>query len=359
MKRLLWILLLGAAFAQQTTFIAPIAKLQFFGANGLTPDSGGKLCTYQAGTTTPLVTYTDFAGGTPNADPVILDSAGRATVWLAAQPYKLVLQDATGTANTCDGAVIWTMDNVTGIGGLTGANYNVTGQWTFAGSGSGFNVVNLAGNAAANIDATLGGITSTALLESVVSNGNSGEFQFQLTDPAPFGWRFCRTSGGNACPMKIAGGAIDGLFDVGGTNVGRTTITNTGNAGIVMHGTSPVDSSAQMVAVTSNSNVGEVQFQIGNVNPFGWKFVGNAASNAPVFFGGQAPTSSLTVNNNGSTALFSAILASAPGTPSNGQMFYCTDCTNTQTDSHTAGATCAGSGHGALAIRENAGWNCF
>ena len=52
------------------------AGWQFFDDNGNVL-SGGKLYTYAAGTTTPLTTYTSRDGLTPNANPIILDAAGR------------------------------------------------------------------------------------------------------------------------------------------------------------------------------------------------------------------------------------------------------------------------------------------
>lgn len=86
------------------------AGWQFFDNSG-DPLSGGKLYTYAAGTTTPLTTYTNATGSTPNTNPVILDSAGRVAeeIWLdSALNYKFVLQSSTGTQ-------IWTKDNITGI----------------------------------------------------------------------------------------------------------------------------------------------------------------------------------------------------------------------------------------------------
>jgi hypothetical protein len=69
--------------------------------NSGNPLSGGKLYTYAAGTLTPLATYTDRGGLTPNANPVVLDSAGRADVWLSLNTaYKLILKDSAG--NTID-----------------------------------------------------------------------------------------------------------------------------------------------------------------------------------------------------------------------------------------------------------------
>lgn len=85
-------------------YLAPVPKLQFFDANG-NPLSGGLLYTYAAGTTTPLATYTDSSGGTPNANPIVLNSRGEANVWLGSSSYKFKL-------TTSSNAEIWTVDNV-------------------------------------------------------------------------------------------------------------------------------------------------------------------------------------------------------------------------------------------------------
>lgn len=84
-----------------------------FDANG-NPLAGGKLYTYAAGTTTPLATYTDATGGTPNTNPVELDANGEANVWLGSAAYKFVLQDATG-------AVLWTADGIKSLDELAQA----------------------------------------------------------------------------------------------------------------------------------------------------------------------------------------------------------------------------------------------
>jgi hypothetical protein len=79
-------------------------------ANGA-PLVGGKLYTYAAGTTTPLATYTDYGGATANANPVILDSRGEASVWLGTALYKMALYDSTNV-------LIWTVDNIGGFATL-------------------------------------------------------------------------------------------------------------------------------------------------------------------------------------------------------------------------------------------------
>jgi hypothetical protein len=70
------------------------AGAQFFDNNG-NPLAGGLIYTYSAGTTTPAATFTSSSGGTANANPIVLDSAGRtpAQIWLTAGlSYKFELQ---------------------------------------------------------------------------------------------------------------------------------------------------------------------------------------------------------------------------------------------------------------------------
>jgi hypothetical protein len=86
--------------------ISTTPKLQFFDANGA-PLAGGLLYTYEAGTTTPLATYTDSTGVSANINPIVLDSRGEANVWLSSASYKLALYSATNV-------LIWTVDNLNG-----------------------------------------------------------------------------------------------------------------------------------------------------------------------------------------------------------------------------------------------------
>jgi hypothetical protein len=87
-----------------TAFISPPPRLQFF-TNAGVPMASGLLYTYAAGTTTPLVTYTDSSGLVANTNPVILDSRGEASIWLGGVGYKFKL----ATPANVD---IWTQDNI-------------------------------------------------------------------------------------------------------------------------------------------------------------------------------------------------------------------------------------------------------
>ena len=88
------------------------AGWQFFDNNG-NPLSGGKLYTYEAGTTTPEPTYTTSSGSTAHTNPVVLDAAGQVSgsseIWLTnGQLYKFILTTSTDVQ-------LWSVDNVVGI----------------------------------------------------------------------------------------------------------------------------------------------------------------------------------------------------------------------------------------------------
>jgi hypothetical protein len=95
--------------------LSPIGNgFQFFNNDGL-PLNAGKLYTYQAGSTTPLSTFTDSSGLIANTNPIILGTDGRppSTIWLTdGFFYKFVLA-------TSSNVTIQTYDNLYGIIGAT------------------------------------------------------------------------------------------------------------------------------------------------------------------------------------------------------------------------------------------------
>lgn len=105
-----------------TVSLSPVggAASQFFNSGGV-PLYGGKIYTYEAGTTTPKATYTEANGLTAHPNPIILDSAGRVPsgeIWLtSAQAYLFILK-------TSSEELIGTYDNLYGI--AAGAENAVT-----------------------------------------------------------------------------------------------------------------------------------------------------------------------------------------------------------------------------------------
>jgi hypothetical protein len=117
---------------------------QFFDNNGV-PLTGGKIFSYQAGTTTPLATYTSSSGAVAHTNPIILDSAGRVPsggeIWVALQLYKFVLK-------TSADVTIATYDNVGSSFNATAIIANFTGDgatvaFTLASAPAGENATNV------------------------------------------------------------------------------------------------------------------------------------------------------------------------------------------------------------------------
>lgn len=86
-----------------TASLLPVLRQRFVDKTTGEPLAYGRLYSYEVGTTTPKVTYSDF-NGTENNNPVDLDQYGEADVWIFGN-YKFVLKNAAGVEQ-------YTIDNV-------------------------------------------------------------------------------------------------------------------------------------------------------------------------------------------------------------------------------------------------------
>jgi hypothetical protein len=85
-------------------------RFRAWNAAGTAPLAGGKLYTYAAGTLTSKTVYQDAALTTPHANPVVLDSNGESTIYLApGGRYKFILKTSTDVTQ-------WTVDYVDNSG---------------------------------------------------------------------------------------------------------------------------------------------------------------------------------------------------------------------------------------------------
>jgi hypothetical protein len=101
------------------------AGAQFFDNNG-NPLAGGQIYTYAAGTTTPAATFTSSSGGTANANPIVLDSAGRtpAQIWLTeGVSYKFVLETALGVTIKTDDNIFASYELAKEVGVAVGKGF--------------------------------------------------------------------------------------------------------------------------------------------------------------------------------------------------------------------------------------------
>lgn len=116
---------------------------QFFDNNGV-PLSGGKIYTYEAGTTTPLATYTSSTGVTAHTNPIILDSAGRVPggeIWNALRLYKFVLKTSAEVTIATYDNVGSSFNAIAIIANFTGNG--VTVAFTLASAPAGENATNV------------------------------------------------------------------------------------------------------------------------------------------------------------------------------------------------------------------------
>ena len=113
---------------------------QFFDNSG-SPLSGGLLYTYEAGTTTPVATYTSISGLIAHSNPIVLDAAGRVPsgeVWL------LNTYDYKFSVKTSVDVLIASYDNVSST--VNAANLSNTTNPAFGDALIGFRQSNNSGN---------------------------------------------------------------------------------------------------------------------------------------------------------------------------------------------------------------------
>jgi hypothetical protein len=124
----------------QSAALTPTPKFTALDNNGH-PIAGGCLFTYQAGSSTPQNTFTDSTGGVANSNPVQMDSAGRANVWLTAAAYKFVLYNAPSSGSCSPvnyGSLVWSVDQISANNLLSGSITVPNGSTFAMASGSTF-----------------------------------------------------------------------------------------------------------------------------------------------------------------------------------------------------------------------------
>ena len=105
--------------------VMPYVKMQWLTDAGAIA-SGYQLFTYAAGTANKQNTWSDADMTALNTNPVVLDSAGRANVFLDTLAYKFVLALPTAADPPAAGDVIWTVDDVSAVPD-TFANLDIEG----------------------------------------------------------------------------------------------------------------------------------------------------------------------------------------------------------------------------------------
>lgn len=137
------------------------------------PLSGGKLYAFEAGTSTPKITYTEPTGNVASTHPIILNAAGRCSVWLAEGAYKWMLTDK-------DDNVIWTKDN-TNLEDLEGTS-------SYAGSISALESIPVGQSNFASVVMENSNVLSYEWQEYSVASGNNFSVIIPDSSPATGRW---------------------------------------------------------------------------------------------------------------------------------------------------------------------------
>jgi hypothetical protein len=179
-----------------TLYLSPIGLLLQQLSNLGVPLQGGFVNVLVAGSvSTPQASYTDSTGGTLNAQPIVLNAAGRmasvsgapVSVWVPANtPHKMTLTDSAG--NLLSGGT--SMDNLLGIGDPTAVNLQFSNPATGFGADLVANTVRsydvVASVRAANVPTLGAGQTLVINVEggSLVNDGNGGLFYWSASSTA-------------------------------------------------------------------------------------------------------------------------------------------------------------------------------
>lgn len=215
---------------------------QFFNDNGV-PLAGGLIYTYQAGSSTPLVTYTDNGGTIANANPIVLDASGRTPqqIWLlTGYSYKFVLQ-------TADGVLIQTLDNIYPIlqnapttsaaiptGGIiiwSGSTGSIPSGWLLCDGSNGTPdlrdrfIIGAGNSYAVN---SIGG-TADAIVVSHTHTATS-----TVTDPGHFHdlTGYADNFGGGNGPLRTSLGSNSGNLPTASKTTGITVATTNASSGV-------------------------------------------------------------------------------------------------------------------------------
>lgn len=93
-----------------TTTLSP-TPVQRFCDNSGAPLAFGQIFTYAAGSSTPLASYVDSTGITPNTNPIVLNARGECNLWLPPNvAYKFILGYSTDSNPPSN--PIWTVDQI-------------------------------------------------------------------------------------------------------------------------------------------------------------------------------------------------------------------------------------------------------
>lgn len=182
--------------------VIPNGEATFLDANG-EPLAGGSVTFYLPGTTTPKNTWQDSGQVTPNANPLTLDSAGRAIIW-GYGTYRQIVKDSSG--NT-----IWDQ-NTRALGSAFLGYQTFTSSGTYTPTaGATLAVVYLVGGGGGG-----GGCAATSASNNAIGTGGGGGGLAIKSIASPTAQTITIGAGGTAGANTGGAGGNGGTTSFGG-----------------------------------------------------------------------------------------------------------------------------------------------
>lgn len=222
------------------------------------PLANGKIYTYSAGTVTPKATYTDYTQAIELSNPIILDPAGRAEIWIAGS-YKFALTDANDVP-------VRTVDNVTafqtpdissstffqsfsGTGAQTaftlsqtlGTDEKSVLVYVDAGAGKGYDIKN------PSTEFTISGTTLTFVAAPAAGVNNIYIF-------APFLFNGAAAASAAAAAASATAAAASATAAAGSATAAATSATNAATSATAAAGSATAAAGSATAAATSATN---------------------------------------------------------------------------------------------------------
>lgn len=257
--------------------LSPFGPFRAFDSNG-DPLNGGKLYTYEAGTSTPKTTYSDSTGliGVANTNPVILDQYGYANVWLGSGGYKFILK-------TSADATLWTIDNIGGDSENAFGSSVVTTATNLAITSTHQNA--LVRCTAALTLSLLSATTADQGFYFLVTNASSGNVTIDPDASETIdGAATFTIYPGDSAIIICNGSAWFSAFSIPAAGITTDSISTTGASGVV------VKNSAGATVATLGASAGTVAAFAGNVTSNGEILQAAPTGSIMMFAGSSAPT---------------------------------------------------------------------
>lgn len=252
MKRLILFILLFApsAFAQVNVAISPVARQQFFDANGK-PLASGCVSTFAAGTSTAQATYTDSSGLFQNTNPIILDAGGFASIWLSNNSYRIQV-NAAPSSGSCSptnlGTQQYVADNVSAYQTINQASNLIIFGATTDPAGT-------AGELGYRTDIPcFRGFTT--IWDCFVQNTTPATLINKTIDISANTLKNVTNTAGNYLRNNGTTGYVDSAIQPQDVNLGTSFIANSGATGTILNETAKLESSTAKVDIPGVTDTG-------------------------------------------------------------------------------------------------------